>query len=69
MYRLRDAMHLHYRDLLREKVQKQRQQIRERSLELQKQTEKPRGQVRTKKQDGFTVPQVKLIPQCAPAVR
>ncbi|XP_033860167.3 uncharacterized protein si:ch211-130h14.4 isoform X2 [Acipenser ruthenus] len=44
MYRLRDAMHLHYRDLLREKVQKQRQQIRERSLELQKQTEKPRGQ-------------------------
>ncbi|XP_041105847.1 uncharacterized protein si:ch211-130h14.4 isoform X2 [Polyodon spathula] len=44
MYRLRDAMHLHYRDLLCKKVQKQRQQIRGRSLELQKQTEKPRGQ-------------------------
>ncbi|XP_039594293.1 uncharacterized protein si:ch211-130h14.4 isoform X2 [Polypterus senegalus] len=45
MYRLRDALYLHYMDLLKQKIHKQRYQIKQRSNEMHKQTERPKKQM------------------------
>nr|XP_015218815.1 PREDICTED: uncharacterized protein LOC107079401 isoform X2 [Lepisosteus oculatus] len=45
LHRLRDAMYLHYSDLLKQKIQKQRKEMKQHSLAAHKPTEKPRGQL------------------------
>ncbi|MBN3320292.1 PRR18 protein, partial [Atractosteus spatula] len=44
LHRLRDAMYLHYSDLLKQKIQKQRKEMKQHGLTAHKPTEKPRGQ-------------------------